>query len=185
MKQKTALIIAAGATAFMLVTAGAVIQVTSSQAVAQTAVSVKPTATLAVPASDPNAQQYKQLIDEANSRIQQLKDENARLRQQMQAGNTASSATTGQISADAAAQAALNLAPGAQLVSTPELVEFRGAPAYEVVLDAGTVYIDAGSGQPVYAVSARQRDNQQFERGDHDDEHDEHEQFENHEGSAG
>jgi hypothetical protein len=66
-------------------------------------------------------------------------------------------------------------------------VEFRGAIAYEVVLDAGTVYIDANSGQPIYAVSAQQRDNQQFEQEDHDDhdEHDEHERFENHEGSNG
>lgn len=183
MKQKTALIIAAGATAFMLVTAGAVVRTTTQAAAAQSTAGATPAPTLAVPATDPNASQYQQLVNEANNRIQQLKDENAKLRtelEQSKAGNPASSASSpvaGQISADAAAQAALNLAPGAQLMSTPELVDFQGTTAYEVVLDAGTVYVDAGSGQPIYAIPTRQRNHRHSE----EDEHEEHERFEEHE----
>lgn len=188
MKQRTALIIAAGATAFMLVTAGAVIRTASSQpqrAVAQSVSTAAPVATIAVPTTDATALQYKQLIDEANSRIQQLKDENAKLRQELEqakaGSNTASSTapTAGQISAQDAAQAALNLAPGAQLMSTPELVNFQGTTAFEVVLDAGTVYVDANSGQPIYAISARQRDRQRFEHSEQN------EQNEHSEGTGG
>ncbi len=188
MKQKTALIIAAGATAFMLVTAGAVIRTASSQpqrAMAQTVSTSAPVATIAVPTTDATAMQYKQLIDEANSRIQQLKDENAKLRQELEqakAGNnnTASSSApaAGQISAQDAAQTALNLAPGAQLMNTPELVNFQGTTAYEVVLDAGTVYVDANSGQPIYAISARQRNRQRFEQNQQNEQHEQNEHSE-------
>ena len=54
---------------------------------------------------------------------------------------------------------------------TPELVNFQGATAYEVVLDAGTVYVDASSGQPIYAISARQRDRQRFEQNEQNEQH--------------
>ncbi len=192
-KQRTALIIAAGATAFMLVTAGAVIRTASSQpqrAAALSPSTTAPVATIAAPAIDATAMQYRQLIDEANSRIQQLKDENARLRQEMDqaiAGDNAtapqSAPAAGQISADSAAQVALNLAPGAQLLGTPELVNFQGAMAYEVLLNAGTVYVDANSGQPLHAISARQRNRQRFEQ-DQNQHDDEHERQENHEGGS-
>jgi hypothetical protein len=180
-KQKTALIIAAGATAFMLVSAGAVIRIVSTQPAQAVAQPASTPAPIAAPAADPNAAQYQQLIDEANNRIQQLKDENANLRAQMQqsSSNTASApSAAGQVSADAAVQSALSLVPGAQLLNTPELVNFEGTPAYEVVLDAGTVYVDAASGQPIDAISARQRNRQQFEQ----QEHEEHEDHEDHEG---
>jgi hypothetical protein len=36
-------------------------------------------------------------------------------------------------------------APGAKLLSPPELVSFRGTSAWEVVLDSGNVYVDAAS----------------------------------------
>ena len=42
------------------------------------------------------------------------------------------------------------VAPGANLARTPELVNFQGGAAFEVVLDAGTLYIDAASGQVLY-----------------------------------
>jgi len=176
MNQKTALIISAGATAFMLFTAGAVIRVTSQpQTVAAQTVS-----TVAPVATSVTAQQYTQLINEANARIQQLKNENAMLQQQ--AGQTpAGSAATvsnvpaaGQITADAAAQAALNAAPGAQLMSTPELVNFQGTTAFEVVLNTGSVYIDAGSGQLLYSAATQQLSVTSFEQGEHHEEHEEH-----------
>jgi hypothetical protein len=188
-KQKTALIIAAGVTAFMLVTAGAVIRTASSQpqrTVAQSASTPSSIDTIAAPPTATTNAQYIQLIDEANSRIQQLKDENVKLRQaleQAKAGDNmaaASAPAAGQISADAAMQAALTLAPGAQLLSLPELVDFQGTTAYEVALDAGTVYVDAASGQPIYAISARQRNRQQFEQ----HENEEHEEHEDHEGGS-
>lgn len=182
MKQKTALFIAAGATTLTLLGAGAVVRIVSvqpQQAAAQAASTTSPIVTLAAPANDATAQQYKQLIEEANRRIQTLKDENATLRQQLEAAqgeDTTSAPAADTISADAAAQAALNLAPGAQLMSTPELVDFRGVTAYEVVLDAGTVYVDAASGQPIYAVSARQRNRQRFEQSEQPEQQEEHEQ---------
>lgn len=169
MNQKTALIIAAGATVLMLAAAGAVVRIVSlqpTQAAAQAASTASPIATIAAPANDATAQQYKQLIEAANARIQTLKDENAALRKQLEAaqGNSEIAPAANTISAEDAAQAALNLAPGAQLLSTPELVDFRGITAYEVVLDAGTVYVDAASGQPIYAISARQRNRQQSQQ---------------------
>lgn len=164
MKQKPALIIAAGATVFTLALAGAAVRIASAQrAVARSSNAASPIATIAPPATDATALQYKQLIDEANARIQMLKDENASLRKQLETAkaNAASAPAANTISADDAAQIALNLAPGAQLLSTPELVDFRGITSYEVVLDAGTVYVDAANGRPIYAISARQRAQQQ------------------------
>ncbi|MGE5618111.1 MAG: PepSY domain-containing protein [Sphingomonadaceae bacterium] len=54
------------------------------------------------------------------------------------------------VSADAAASTALSVAPGARVQGTPELISFQGAVAYEVVLDRGTVYVDATTGRVLY-----------------------------------
>ncbi|MEO8288377.1 MAG: hypothetical protein ABI670_18285 [Chloroflexota bacterium] len=54
------------------------------------------------------------------------------------------------VSSDAAAGIALNSAPGSSLVGQPRLVNFSGTTAYEVQLDTGMVYVDAGSGQVLY-----------------------------------
>lgn len=51
------------------------------------------------------------------------------------------------ISPDLAATIALNLLPDASVLRTPELVDFQGTLAYEVVLDRGTVYVDATNGR--------------------------------------
>lgn len=185
MNQKTALIISAGATAFMLFTAGAVIRATSQPqtVAAQAASTVAPVATIAAPATSVTAQQYTQLINEANARIQQLKYENAML--QLQAGQTTAGSAASvsnapaasQITADAAAQVALNVAPGTQLMSTPELVNFQGTTAFEVVLNTGSVYIDAGSGQLLYSAATQQQQQNltSFEQGEHHEEHEDHE----------
>ncbi len=58
-----------------------------------------------------------------------------------------STASLAKLAPDQAAQIALNVVPGARLTRTPELVNFQGAVAYEVVLDQGNVYIDANSGK--------------------------------------
>jgi uncharacterized membrane protein YkoI len=58
------------------------------------------------------------------------------------------------VSPDAAAGIALGAAPGATLIHAPDLVSFQGTVAYEVVLDRGTLYIDANSGQLLYNGAA-------------------------------
>ncbi len=59
----------------------------------------------------------------------------------------ADAASQAAFSPDVAAQIAMNAAPGTQLTKTPELVSFNGTVAYEVVLNQGTVYVDASSGK--------------------------------------
>ena len=59
-----------------------------------------------------------------------------------------------QLSADQAAQIALNAAPGATLTRAPELVSFQGTVAYEVVLNQGAVYVDANGGQVLFNGAA-------------------------------
>ncbi|MGC9041490.1 MAG: PepSY domain-containing protein, partial [Roseiflexus sp.] len=56
------------------------------------------------------------------------------------------SAPTYPVSAEQAQAIAQNLAQGAYLVKPAELVLYQGAPAYEIVFDAGAVYVDAQSG---------------------------------------
>lgn len=78
---------------------------------------------------------------------------------------TAAPAPSYAVSADAAAAIALGAAPGAQLTRAPELISFQGAVAYEVVLDRGTLYVDANSGQILYDGTAT------VATGDHGGEH--------------
>jgi hypothetical protein len=63
------------------------------------------------------------------------------------AAQPVTSPVTYPVSADQAGTAALASAPGAALSSTPALVSYQGAVAYEVTLDTGLVYVDATSGQ--------------------------------------
>jgi hypothetical protein len=60
------------------------------------------------------------------------------------------SANSVRLSADQAAQIALNAAPGATLTNTPDLVSFQGTVAFEVILNHGTIYVDANTGQVLY-----------------------------------
>jgi uncharacterized membrane protein YkoI len=59
-------------------------------------------------------------------------------------------APTYAVSPDIAAAIALGAVPGATLSHAPDLVSFQGLVAYEVVLDRGTIYVDANSGQVLY-----------------------------------
>ncbi|MFN8505767.1 peptidase [Kouleothrix sp.] len=70
------------------------------------------------------------------------------------------------LAAGQAADIALAAAPGGQLARAPELVDFEGTIAYEVVLDIGTIYVDANSGQVLYNGAA-QIAAQPSGRGDH------------------
>jgi uncharacterized membrane protein YkoI len=82
------------------------------------------------------------------------------------------------VSADDAGAIALAAEPGTQLTAKPELVDFQGTVAYEVVLDAGKVYVDANTGQILYDGVAANKMAQQggghgeHEGGEHEGEHD-------------
>lgn len=109
----------------------------------------------------------KTRLEEANARLQQMYDllKTVTPQAQQQAAPTQQPADPAQqpsqpsepaysISPRDAAIAALQLAPGASLVSVPDLVSFRGSVAYEVRLDTGTMYVDANSGQVLYNGAA-------------------------------
>lgn len=168
MKQRATVFLAAGMTAFVLVAAGAVMAaatVAPSTTVAAQQLDVTATLTggLDVPVVDATVvaqreAQYRQLIEQANARIQQANAEIARLQQAQSQAQTAPSGLDAapQITADQAAQLALSLVNGSTLVSTPELVNYQGATAYEVVLDRGNIYIDPTTNRLLGAVAAGQ-----------------------------
>jgi len=84
---------------------------------------------------------------------------------------TAPPAPTYAISADAAAAIALSAVPGTILTRAPELVSFQGIVAYEVLLDRGTVYVDANSGQILYngaAVAVASGGGEHHDGGEHE-----------------
>lgn len=87
---------------------------------------------------------YRRLIEEANARI-------ARQNQLLAAASTTDGPKARpSIDANAAAAAAYRRAPGARLSRPPELVSYRGLAAYEVVLDRGTVYVDASTSEVLH-----------------------------------
>jgi hypothetical protein len=145
-------------------------------------------ATLTVPqrtaveaATGPLAQregEWQQLLAKANARLEQADA----------AENTPAQSQSPDIGVLGAARAALLAVPGARLTRPPELVNYEGTPAYEVLFDQGPVYVDAAIGQVLYngpavaAMTARGDDDHDgSERGeDHDEhewdgDHDEHE----------
>ncbi len=62
----------------------------------------------------------------------------------------AAPAVVNEIDAQTAARLALAYARGAKLLRWPELVDLQGVRAYEVVLDQGTIYLDAATGTMLY-----------------------------------
>ena len=79
------------------------------------------------------------------------------------------------VSAEQAAAIAQQAVPGAAVSGTPELVLFQGTPAYEVVLDAGVVYVDAQSGAVLFSEVVPAQEPWTTGRGESDHERDEHE----------
>ena len=70
-------------------------------------------------------------------------------------------------------------APNAILQATPELINYNGTAAYEVLLDSGTTYIDANLGAVLNPVSSSvvtsdYRAEGFYEDDDHDDDKDKH-----------
>lgn len=154
MSQRTVILIAAGLTAFLLVVGGAI----AGQL-------VNPTATLAAPEepvpgsvvspgeaqTSPDVQgwmereaAYQELIREANQKLEEA------YAQQEAAAATVPAEATYAISAEQAAEIALQAVPWAKLLGPAELVDFQGVVAYEVALNVGMVYVDANTGDILY-----------------------------------
>ena len=163
--RKLALLIAGSLTAFILVTAGALIAYNSAQtptASAQTQTQAQPGAPAANRAAAPTQTQ-------AAPR------------------DAVTAAPAYAVPAEQAESLALNAVPGATVQSAPRLVSFQGTAAYEVVLDRGPVYIDANSGSVLYNGAAQttaagfaQDDHEQYER-DGEREHNEVYEYEEYE----
>jgi hypothetical protein len=80
------------------------------------------------------------------------------------------------LSADQAAQIALNAVANGTLTRTPELVSLQGVVAYEVLLNQGTVYVDANDGRVLFnnaAASSSGVDRNGRREWSHDREHNE------------
>ncbi len=166
-KQRFGLILAVAVAAFALVATGGVAATAVIQSATPAKAAESNTVNATAAAADTQAQvnavdtAYRKQLEEANARIKQANAEITQLKQRVtqmqnaQATQTAQSAQAAQqqyrLSADDAAQLVLRAAPGTTLLGQPELVDFRGTAAYEVQLDAGTVYVDANSGEFLYA----------------------------------
>lgn len=62
-------------------------------------------------------------------------------------------------------------APDAILQATPELINYNGTAAYEVLLDSGTTYIDANIGAVLNPVATNDYRADGFDDDDHDDDY--------------
>ncbi len=69
-------------------------------------------------------------------------------------------AALAKLTAAQAAQIALNVVPNGTVTRTPELVSYQGTTAYEVVLNQGTLYVDANTGKILYNGATAVANNQ-------------------------
>jgi hypothetical protein len=156
MNPKWTLLFAGGLTAFVLVVVGAIAGRAAAQGAdpAQTPTAIDPAMQAQL---DQREVAYQQTIDEANQQLEQAYQEIATLQAMVAPTATESTtdvASTYPISADLAVGLALNLAPGGTLQRWPELVDFQGTVAWEVVLDKGTMYLDATNAVLLYNGAA-------------------------------
>jgi uncharacterized membrane protein YkoI len=167
MNQRTAFLIAACLTAFVLVIGGAVAGRISQANEASAAQAVN-AVTIAEMDASPESQvfmereaAYQDLIQDANERLNKMYSQtygnapDASVKQfnehyHLIYAQDPANAPAYAFSLLQAAQIALQAAPGAVLLQPPELVDFQGIVAYEVILDIGTVYIDANTGEILY-----------------------------------
>ena len=173
MSQRTKLGIAAAITAFVLVLLGGLVsQLSRAADLAPTAAATEAldppaAATTLDPAIEALIQEreaaYQTALAEANRRLEeanrQIAAANARLAETSAPEAPAAQVTPNDtISAEQAQQLALAAAPGGVLAKPAELVSYQGALAYEVILDRGTLYIDAQSGTVLASNVAPARD---------------------------
>ena len=78
------------------------------------------------------------------------------------------------LTAEQATALAKQGAPDATLQATPELINYNGTVAYEVLLDSGPSYIDANLGAVLNPVASDYRAEGFDEDDDHDDDKDKH-----------
>jgi uncharacterized membrane protein YkoI len=143
--RKLALLLAAGLTAFTLVTAGALIsynaaqpQAAAAQSQTQTQSQLQQPAAATAPDTSASAQQTGSGAQNSGEQTQAPTD------------SASAPGPAYPISAEQAAALALQAAPTSFLQTTPMLVNFDGTVAYEVGLDQGQVYINATTGEVLY-----------------------------------
>ncbi len=151
MPGKTPLLIAIAITTFVLVMiASMATQITASTVPAPTSQPVATPITALDPATEAlirsREDQYRQALETAQAQIAVTNAKLAEVKQPAQPVAPAEPVTTYPVSADQAAAIALEAMPNAQLIKAPELVSLQGIPAYEVVFDQGTIYIEAQTG---------------------------------------
>jgi uncharacterized membrane protein YkoI len=146
MNQRTLLATAAALTAFALLVIGVVggrLALPAGQASATPAASAEPTPGQAADmAYQQRMAAYEAALAEANHRLELA---NQQIAERAAAAGTGESIPRSAVTAEQAQAIALGAAPGAALIKPAELVSYQGTPAYEVVLDRGTLYIDAHS----------------------------------------
>jgi hypothetical protein len=144
MNQRATLLFATGITAFVLVIIGGLAARLSGMTSLAQSDATDPSSITAAPPVDAAYQEreaaYQAALAEANRRLEQA---NRQLAQQGEAAAVA--APVYAVTAEQAQAVALDSVPGAALLRPAELVAFQGTPAYEVVLDRGTLYVDAQS----------------------------------------
>jgi hypothetical protein len=153
MPQKTVLLISTALTAFVLFVGGAL----AGRLIQPKVIAASPTGSPEVLASFQQREAaYQDLIQQANDRLQQ-----AYSTQTVQPTSTATtlpqnttSAPTVTLLPAQAAGIAFQFAPGTILLSVPELVDYQGIVAYEVILNTGLIYVDANNGQVLYSSTA-------------------------------
>lgn len=146
MNQRLALLLAGALTAFLLVLMGSVASVL-----------------VVLPGILPQAQTEVNAQPQPNAQFQ-----TAPIAQPVGVSNQ----VTVKLTPQQAARIAQTTAPRARLSGTPELVNYNGTLAYEVVLDRGTIYVDANNGTVLTNGATSASSNRGGER------HEEHEEDE-------
>lgn len=145
MKTSTVMLASVFITAIILVVIGGV---TSNVLANKGADPAVPQAT--VQAYQQREADYNQLIQQANQQLDQANAELAAMQSRSAQGNS-QPASGAAISADQAGQIAQQAAgPGQVFLKQPDLVDFQGKTAYEVVFGKGSVYVNAQDGSVLF-----------------------------------
>ena len=168
MKQRTAIILSIAITAFLLVLTGAVaaLATDSPQPSSAAEATLDPALENQLKAREA---EYQAALEEANSRLEEAYQTIEAMQQQTP--TEAPETTIYPVSPELAVGLALNLSPGSELEKWPELVNFRGTAAYEIILDRGPVYISATDAILLYNGTQTKATGSAANRYD-DDEHD-------------
>lgn len=156
MKQRTAILIAVALTMFVLVLAGSLVFAVNSKTTA---------ANLAAPEQVVDSQ----LPGVPENKVEQVVNQPAPTQTKIPATNVPgtnpatalpTAAQAKLVSAERASQIAIKAMPGSKLLQAPELVNYKGKMAFEVLLNVATVYVDAFNGK-ILGTTALVAENQQ------------------------